>query len=175
MGLPQDWVLATYGVATSDPYVATSDPYVATSDTRIVSNDIRIANIPIKPLPAKDSGVSHTIKYSDFIKTLSEEERANFLEFCQKKTKNLSQEVNDIEAWLAHTNKAGQNRWEVYYEKFVALERPTPKKSQSNTSAEKFRAEIDIQRELAIAELRNELEAKRKQTGSTLEGTGGEP
>ncbi len=36
--------------------------------------------------------------YLDFIKTLSEDERANFLEFCEEKTKNLSQPVNDIEA-----------------------------------------------------------------------------
>lgn len=45
--------------------------------------------------------------YLDFIKTLSEDERANFWKFCEEKTKNLSQPVNDIEAWLAHKNKAG--------------------------------------------------------------------
>lgn len=74
-----------------------------------------------KPFSDKTSSSLQTINtYSDFKKTLSEDERENFLDFCKKKVKNLSQEVNDIEAWLAHPNKAGQNRWEVYYEKFKA-------------------------------------------------------
>lgn len=62
-----------------------------------------------------------TIKtYSDFIKTLSEQERASFLNFCQEKAKNLSQEVIDLEAWLASKTKAGENRWEVQYRFYKA-------------------------------------------------------
>lgn len=56
--------------------------------------------------------------YQLFKNSLSEKERETFLNFCEEKAKNLSQEVNDIEAWLANTNKAGQNRWEVYYNSF---------------------------------------------------------
>ena len=49
-----------------------------------------------EPLSDKDSTSPQILQtYSDFIKTLSEEERASFLEFCKERTKNLSQEVND--------------------------------------------------------------------------------
>ncbi|MGL5806373.1 MAG: hypothetical protein ACRC11_13195, partial [Xenococcaceae cyanobacterium] len=58
--------------------------------------------------------------YSDFKKTLSDSERENFLDFVKEKIKNLTQQINDIEAWLASTNKAEQNRWEVYYQNFLA-------------------------------------------------------
>lgn len=91
--------------------------------------------------------------YLDFIKTLSEDERGNFLEFCGEKTKNLSQPVNDIEAWLAHQNKAGQNRWEVYYKKFLTWQQAQSKKSQSSRSNQmmkKFQQEIEQQRQQAI-------------------------
>ncbi|MCC5670729.1 MarR family transcriptional regulator, partial [Nostoc sp. CHAB 5784] len=72
--------------------------------------------------------------YLDLIKTLSEDERANFLEFCEEKTKNLSQPVNDIEAWLAHKNKAGRNRWEVYYEKYLASKQVQAKKTETKNA-----------------------------------------
>ncbi len=75
---------------------------------------------PLESLQDKDFSPSNTIKtYSDFINTLSENERENFLNYCRNKIKNFRQEVNDLEAWLAHKNKAGQNRWEVYYQSFL--------------------------------------------------------
>ncbi|QLE59771.1 helix-turn-helix domain-containing protein [Nostoc sp. TCL26-01] len=92
-------------------------------------------------------------KYLEFIKTLSEDERANFLNFCEQLTANLSQPVNDIEAWLAHQNKAGQNRWEVYYKKFLAWQETQSKKSQSSRSSQmmkKFQEEIEQQRQQAM-------------------------
>jgi hypothetical protein len=107
-----------------------------------------------KPASDKGSKTPQTIQtYSDFIQTLSEEERANFLNFCEEKTKNLSQPVNDIEAWLAHTNKAGQNRWEVYYKKFVACQQAESKKSQSSRSSQmkKFQEELEQQRQQAMS------------------------
>ncbi len=115
---------------------------------------------PPEPLQHKDSSTPHTIKtYSDFIQTLSDSERANFLTFCEGKTKNLRQPVNDIEAWLAHTTKAGQNRWEVYYEKFLVKEQAQSQKSQGSTSsrhmAKKFQQEIEQQRQQAIETLRS--------------------
>jgi len=110
-----------------------------------------------EPLQNAASSPSQTIQtYLDFKKTLSEEQRASFLNFCQEKTKNLSQQVNDLEAWLAHQNKAGQNRWEVYYEKFQNHERPKAKKSPSSALANKFEAELEKQRELALSALLNE-------------------
>lgn len=76
-----------------------------------------------QPEPLSDGGLRtpQTIKtYSDFVKTLSEQERASFLNFCQEKAKNLSQEVIDLEAWLASKTKAGENRWEVQYRFYKA-------------------------------------------------------
>ena len=76
-----------------------------------------------QPESLSDGGLrtSQTIKtYSDFIKTLSEQERASFLNFCQEKAKNLIQEVIDLEAWLASKTKAGENRWEVQYRFYKA-------------------------------------------------------
>ena len=81
--------------------------------------------------------------YLDFIKTLSEEERANFWKFCEEKTKNLSQPVNDIEAWLAHKNKAGKNRWEVYYEKYLASKQVQAKKTETKNARDEFRRELE--------------------------------
>nr|WP_199349710.1 helix-turn-helix domain-containing protein [Nostoc flagelliforme] len=81
--------------------------------------------------------------YLDFIKTLSEDERANFLEFSEEKTKNLSQPVNDIEAWLAHKSKAGRNRWEVYYEKYLASKQVQAKKTETKNARDEFRRELE--------------------------------
>jgi hypothetical protein len=100
-----------------------------------------------EPLPNKAPSIPQT--YTDFIQTLSEEERANFLEFCEEKTKNLSQEVNDIEAWLAHTNKAGKNRWEVYYEKYVTAKSAQGKKAKTKNLLEQFRQELEEQQRQA--------------------------
>jgi predicted transcriptional regulator len=101
---------------------------------------------PLEPLQHKDSSIPQTIQtYTDFKKTLSEEERANFLNFCQEKIKNLSQEVNDIEAWLAHQTKAGRNRWEVYYEKYLASKQKSAKKAEAKNTLSQFRTEIEQQ------------------------------
>ena len=62
--------------------------------------------------------------YSDFIQTLSDGEREKFLDFVTEQIKDFVQPINDLEAWLANFNKAGQNRWEVYYSKFVSSSKP---------------------------------------------------
>ncbi|AFY51339.1 hypothetical protein Nos7524_5649 (plasmid) [Nostoc sp. PCC 7524] len=107
--------------------------------------------VPTEQEP-QDSKINKT--YSEFINTLSEEERANFLEFCEEKTKNLSKPVNDIEAWLAHTNKAGKNRWEVYYEKFVAAtqkaQEPEYRSGRGREMMQKFHEELEEQRRQAM-------------------------
>ncbi len=76
--------------------------------------------------------------YLDFIKTLSESERESFLKFVEKKIKNLSQPVNDVEAWLASKTKINQNRWEVYYQKYQ--EEKKGSKINSDIPEEKQRA-----------------------------------
>jgi hypothetical protein len=96
---------------------------------------------------SQDSKINKT--YSDFIKTLSEEERANFLNFCEEKTKNFSQPVNDIEAWLAHITKAGKNRWEVYYSKYLGSKQTQVKKPAINNALDEHRRELQRQQEQA--------------------------
>ena len=86
-----------------------------------------------KPLQSKDSSAPHTIQtYTDFKKTLSEEEREKFLNFVREKTKNFSPQINDIEGWLAKKNEAEQNRWEVYYDLF---QKSQPKFVQASQNA----------------------------------------
>jgi hypothetical protein len=107
-----------------------------------------------KASPDKPSSSPQTIQtYTDFIRSLSEDERANFLNFCSELTANLSQPVNDIEAWLAHKNKAGKNRWEVYYQKFLVRQgnvAKTPQSSRSSQMMKKFQLEIEQQQQQAI-------------------------
>ena len=56
--------------------------------------------------------------YIDFIDSLSESERDNFLRFVEQKIHNLEKPINDLEAWLASQTKAQQNRWEVYFQSY---------------------------------------------------------
>ena len=116
---------------------------------------------PETPVQSQSSPPKTYKTYSDFIKTLSETERANFLNFCEELTKNLSQPVNDIEAWLAYKNKTGKNRWEVYYQKFLAKQKTQINKSKNNQSsrhiAKKFQQEIEEQRQQAMLGLQGEV------------------
>ncbi|MEM9507387.1 MAG: hypothetical protein AAGA16_06820 [Cyanobacteria bacterium P01_E01_bin.35] len=48
---------------------------------------------------------------SFFIKSLSEEERENFIHFVQGRTSNYREKINDLEGWLASNNNAGKERW----------------------------------------------------------------
>ena len=89
------------------------------------SNDTHVAQVtPRSPSSSEtQSGTNfQTPKtnktYLDFINTLSESERESFLKFVNQKIENLSQPVNDVEAWLASQTKINQNRWEVYYQKY---------------------------------------------------------
>ena len=119
-------------------------------DPQIGSKD---PNQPPEPLQNGRSEVPHTIKtYLDFKDSLSEEERAKFLNFCKEKISNLKQEVNDIEAWLAHRTAAGQNRWEVYYQKFKES-KEKPAKRPISEPARQFQ---EWQKELEERRLRVE-------------------
>ncbi len=117
---------------------------------------------PPEPLPEKASSTPQTNKtYTDFIRSLSEEERANFLSFCKELTSNLNQPVNDLEAWLASKNKAGQNRWEVYYQKLLARKEEQAKKATRKTGRqlmEEFYAELEQKQQQALESLNREQE-----------------
>ena len=96
-----------------------------------------------KPAPDKASSLPPSY-YQIFIKSLSDKEREKFLDFVGEQAKNLPQPINDLEAWLANKNKAGQNRWEVYYQNFKA----SPKKSnQATSSGRSLHEEIEQRRE----------------------------
>ena len=96
-----------------------------------------------KPAPDKASSLPPDY-YQIFIKSLSDKEREKFLDFVGEQAKNLPQPINDLEAWLANKNKAGQNRWEVYYQNFKA----SPKKSnQATSSGRSLHEEIEQRRE----------------------------
>lgn len=43
------------------------------------------------------------------------------------------------EAWLTHKNKAGRNRWEVYYEKYLASKQVQAKKTETKNAQDEFR------------------------------------
>jgi hypothetical protein len=94
--------------------------------------------------------------YSDFIKTLSEGERENFLNFVREQIQNLPKPVNDVEAWLASQNASGQNRWEVYYNNFVAARQ----KNQQGSSAP--RSQRDIQALAAECRRRHKEEIEQQ-------------
>jgi Fe2+ or Zn2+ uptake regulation protein len=70
--------------------------------------------------PSKFQNSKMIKTYTEFKKTLSEGERENFLNFVREQIKNLPKQVNDVEAWLANQNQAGQHRWEIYYNNFLA-------------------------------------------------------
>lgn len=71
------------------------------------------------------------------------------MEYCQDKTKNLSQEVNDLEAWLAHKNKAGQNRWEVYYQNFLDSTADKSTKVEYHKAVEEWQEELRTKEKIA--------------------------
>ncbi len=76
-------------------------------------------NQTLEPAPGKDSEVSQTNKtYKDFIQTLSDSQREKFFSFVQEKIQDFSPAINDLQGWLASQNKAGQFRWQVYWELF---------------------------------------------------------
>ncbi|NJO65126.1 MAG: MarR family transcriptional regulator [Richelia sp. RM2_1_2] len=111
-----------------------------------------------EPLPEGHLTTPQTIKtYSDFIKTLSEKERASFFNFCQQKTKNLSQEVIDLEAWLASKTKAGENRWEVQYRFYQAstLCRNQEQHTQAREQVEKWKRDLEKQTITATVTCKN--------------------
>jgi hypothetical protein len=82
--------------------------------------------------------------YIDFKKTLSEDERESFFRFVTESIKNFQQPIHDLEAWLASQTKAGQNRWEVYYQKYQEKN----KARNAHSDSAKQRAIANYQKQL---------------------------
>ena len=77
--------------------------------------------------------------YIDFKKTLSEDESENFFRFVKEAIKDFQQPIHDLEAWLASKTKAGQNRWEVYYQKYQLSKKVRKAESKSNSVSESIK------------------------------------
>ncbi len=156
---------------------------MSSDDTEIVSatpgssrrhpcrlNDTKIAQTtPLSPSSSetqsgtefKNPKINKT--YIDFIQTLSESERESFLKFVKEKIRNLSQPVNDVEAWLASQTKINQNRWEVYYQKYQEEKKGSSIKSNSSSinSEAKQRAIARFQEHI-LQQKSGQKETKRK-------------
>ncbi len=92
--------------------------------------------------------------YSDFKKTLSEDERENFLNYVEEAIRNLEKPINDLEAWLASKNAAAQNRWEVYYQNYQQQKtKQKPRNSQQNQGSD----DLSPEKKRAIAEFRKRM------------------
>lgn len=97
--------------------------------------------------------------YLDFKKTLSEDERENFLNFVRETIHNLEKPINDLEAWLASKNAANQNRWEVYYKNYQ--EQKDRQKSR-NTRQNSGKDNLNPDKKMAIAEFRKRMKLDRE-------------
>jgi hypothetical protein len=102
--------------------------------------------------------------YIDFKDSLSEGEREKFLDFVRKEIKNFARPICDLEAWLASQTKAGEKRWEIYYEKFKERE------ERARRSRPSLREEIEQRR----AEVERILDAQEKANNSAPVATEGE-
>ena len=102
--------------------------------------------------------------YIDFKDSLSENERENYLKFVKETIKNFKQPIHDLEAWLASKTKAGQNRWEVYYQKYRLSKKACKPKSESNSVSESIRqkAIFNYQKQL------NQEKNGHKKTGNEI-------
>ena len=92
----------------------------------------------LKPSSFKRPTLLRLLRLIQTLKTLSEGEREKFLDFVTEQIKDFAQPINDVEAWLANKNKARQNRWEVYYSKFVSSSKPIARAAPVNPLTEQI-------------------------------------
>jgi hypothetical protein len=125
---------------------------------------------PSKLSPNKDSSDSSNY-YQIFINSLSKSEREKFFDFVKEEIKDFKPQIKDLEAWLASKNQAGQNRWEIYYNHFLASLTPKPKSQQPFVPknhlerVRKHREEIERRRKAAEEAWLREREASQSQEG----------
>ncbi|MBE9170859.1 hypothetical protein IQ238_26220 [Pleurocapsales cyanobacterium LEGE 06147] len=109
--------------------------------------------------------------YTKFISKLSQEEREKFFNFVKAAIKGFSQPINDLEAWLASPNKLGHNRWEIYYNHFLAPLKTKPNSQQPLIPknhlerVRKHREEIERRRKAAEEAWLREQEASHNREG----------
>ncbi len=78
-------------------------------------------NQELEPLSSNGSSSPHTIHtYSDFIKTLSQTERENFLIFSEKKISKFSFPIANIHNYLAAKDAGGQPNYLEVHRQFLA-------------------------------------------------------
>ena len=85
--------------------------------------------------------------YTDFLNSLSEEEREDFLRYVKEQIKDFNKPIIDLEAWLASKTKANQNRWEVFFKPYQE-----DRQNQISTTS------LDAQKQKAIAEFKKRTE-----------------
>ena len=84
-----------------------------------IATQVNKTATPTNPKPSSSKGSSGSpYSYQIFIKSLSDSARENFLNFVTEKIKDFPKPINDVQAWLAGLNQAGQYRWQVYYAMF---------------------------------------------------------
>ena len=102
--------------------------------------------------------------YIDFKNTLSEDESENFFKSVKESIQNFQPPIQDLEAWLATKTKAGQNRWEVYYEKYQLSTKAGKPGSELNSVLESIKQK-------AIANYQRQLDQEKngyKETGHEI-------
>jgi hypothetical protein len=160
--IKDDSQVATSGSSDDSRIVSTTSVSLQRHQDR--SNDSRIVSTTsVSPSSSETYSVrgfqNHKIfkTYIDFKKTLSEGEGESFLNFVKEAIKNFSQPINDLEAWLASQTKAGQNRWEVYYQKYQ--EENKARKPDFDSSSV-----VDEAKQKAIAKYQESLKQQKFQS-----------
>ncbi len=83
------------------------------------ATEVTTSATPTAPKASSSKGSSGSpYSYQIFIKSLSDVAREKFLNFVKEKIKDFPKPINDVQAWLAGLNQAGQYRWQVYYTMF---------------------------------------------------------
>jgi hypothetical protein len=154
--------------------ISESNSKISECQSEISESNSKISeNQTPEPLPEAVSSSSQTIQtYSDFKKTLSEDERERFFYFVRQEVKNFREPIKDLEAWLASKNAADLNRWEVYYKRFQSS-RPSKAQNEEsgleNSDGSKtpkrlsLREEIEQQRQRALAYYASLKESEQQQ------------
>ena len=101
-------------VTPSETPVTPSETPVTPSETPVTLSE---TNTPAKQAPVKAYSDSPD-SYQIFIRSLSNSTREKFFNFVREKIKDFPKPINDVEAWLAGFNQAGQERFRVYYSMF---------------------------------------------------------
>lgn len=98
-----------------------------------------------KPLPKASSSLHQTIQtYSDFIQTLSEDERTRFINFCEAQTIHFNPPLVKLQTWLGSIDKVtGLPHYIELYEKFQRSPGEVNIRNQEKQQAQTQRWESD--------------------------------